>query len=336
MRAGAWKDEPMSGARSFRRFAGAAAALLGLAFPLGCATGGESEAFPDSSGGGSPDGNDGVETGGREGGTADRGNPPPFDGGVDTGKDTGAGGTDTGATDSGVDTTRPPIDSGHDAGHDAGRDTGSCVAVAVSDAGGAPTACPATGGACGDMVSLAGFSETWVPPAAVQSVCTTTMIDDIYNDCLSAATGSAAKCTSISTTDSACFDCIFTPEGASSYGPVIETTNNGLDVLNQAGCIEILEPCNMGCAEAWMGLFQCESAACEPNCPSVTTYAQDVDFQTCFDDVETCNPRGCDGFATEASNCGGLLTTTHPAHTCLAGSTFEKNFKAVVPVFCGP
>ncbi len=324
--------------RSFRRVARVAAAALPLAFvlsatSLGCATG-TSES--DDDGGGSSgdfDGQPGMETGPRhEGGGHDSGEP---DDGVDTGKGMD-GGMDSGVKDAGHDGTKPPDDTG---AKDAGHDSGSCVAVTVSDAGAAPSACPATGVACGDLVSTSGFSPTWVPPATPTTSCTTAQIDTIYNDCLNPKTETTAKCTAIQTTDKTCYDCIFTAEGASTYGPVVDSTNGGLVFVNQAGCIDLLEPCNLDCADAFQAALQCEDVACETNCPTITTTAQDTAYEDCIDTAAVCDPNGCASYTDEANNCGALLTgAKHPASKCVATakSTFATLFKAIVPVFCGP
>jgi hypothetical protein len=302
----------------------------------------------------------GSETGGEgglfEGGSIDTGlhregspdsKPPPLDGGpdsylvVDTGVDTGHDSisTDSSSKDSGAGDTSKPKDSG--AKDTAPPDTGTCVAVTVSDAGGVPpTTCPATGTTCGSMTSIAGFTPTSIPPTpATTTSCTTAEITAIYDACLNQTTQSTAACTKIQTTDATCYGCIFTDEGAASYGPVISSTNGGLVFLNQAGCIDLLEPCNDACAVAYQAAFQCENAACEGNCPTITTMAESQSYQYCVEDAGTCDPGGCDEYLTEFSNCGMLLTgASHPASVCAgtSASTFATLFKAIVPVFCGP
>jgi hypothetical protein len=331
----------MSRVRSFRRAFGIAVAMLvplWLLQPLGCATGGSADS--DSGlGTADYDGEPPADTGPRPDGTPPGFDsaPPPFDGGVDTGHGGDTGVMDSGGMDtSAMDSSKPHKDAGP---KDTGApDTGSCVTVTVSSSGATPTTCPATGAACGDMTSISGFTPTTTPPtAATTTSCTTAQITTIFNDCLNTKTYSESACTKIATTDSSCYDCIFaSTEGDSTYGPLITSTDELLVFLNQAGCIDLLEPCNSACSNAYQSAFQCELAACEPNCPMT---ADSTTFQTCIEDVTTCNPGGCDTYYTEYSNCGALLTgAKHPASVCVgtSTSTFEDLFKAIVPVFCGP
>jgi hypothetical protein len=325
----------MSRVRSFRRAFGIAVAMLvplWLLQPLGCATGGGADSDSGLGSGGDFDGEPPADTGPKSDGTPPGFDsaPPPFDGGVDTGHT-----IDTGIMDSGgMDTSKPHKDAGpKDTGPP---DTGTCVTVAVSGTGGLAT-CTPTGSACGDIGTI-GTLPAWVAPSGLhQGLCTTAQVTTIFNDCLGDA-GTAAKCTAVQKADPKCYGCIFTTEGAAAYGPVIETTNGGAVEINQGGCIDLLEPCNLACAEASQSIIGCENAACEPNCPTITTSAEATEFIDCLSAADTCDPGGCDTYTTEATNCGALLTgATHPASVCIATSTdtFEDLFNAVVPVFCG-
>lgn len=328
--------------RSLRHVAWASPLLLlplAMALPFGCATGGNGDGADD--GGGGDEFVVPIDTGAKDVKGVDTSFPDTFEG-VDTGKADG-GGTDVHiimTMDGGGDSSKP-MDSG---AKDTGVDTGPCTMITTTDAGGTPiTTCPPTGSACGDKVSLTGFKPTTVPPATPSTTaCTSTAIADILADCFSAY--NATKCTDDQTTYATCYNCIVTDEGATSYGPLIASTNGGLVFLNQAGCIDLLEPCNSGCAGAYQGGMQCELAACEGNCPAPLTSTTGTDFQDCVENpdgtsgVIACNPNGCDQFYGNYTTCGALLTgTKHPASVCVgtSSSTFETLFSAIVPVFCG-
>jgi hypothetical protein len=213
-------------------------------------------------------------------------------------------------------------------------DTGStCVPVTLNDGANDGGACPApVTGTCG-MGDIAGFSPTWIPPSGYeQGLCTPTQIDDIYDGCL-ASGATTATCTAAESAAPGCYSCIFTMEGSSPAGPILET-NNGVLEVNQAGCIALLEPCNLTCAEELSASVQCEDDACETNCPVTDTTSLD-NFETCEETAASCDPNGCDTYATEAACSTELTGSTHPASVCVSGTTFEDLYNAVVPLFCG-
>jgi hypothetical protein len=325
--------------RSLRHVAWASPLLLlplAMALPFGCATGGNGDGADD--GGGGDEFVVPIDTGAKDVKGVDTSFPDTFEG-VDTGKADG-GGTDVHiimTMDGGGDSSKP-MDSG---AKDTGVDTGPCTMITTTDAGGTPvstcTAAP-IGTTCGDRVSLTGFTPTKVPAATPDTTaCTSTALTDIYNDCF-ATGGSATKCEADETTYASCYTCMVTDETATSYGPLIASKNGGLVFINQAGCIDLLEPCNSACAGAFQGATQCELAGCEGNCPSPLTSTTGTDFQDCVDTLIGCNPGGCDQFYGNYTTCGALLNgTDHPASVCVgtSSSTFEDLYNAIVPVFCG-
>jgi len=323
----------MSRVRSFRRAFGIAVAMLvplWLLQPLGCATGGSADS--DSGlGTADYDGEPPADTGPRPDGTPPGFDsaPPPFDGGVDTGHAIDAGVMDSG----GMDTSKPHKDAGP---KDSGApDTGSCVTVTVSSTGGSPVSCTPTGSTCGDIGTI-GTLPAWVPPTGLhQNFCTTAQMNDIYASCL-APTATATACAMVQTTAAACYSCMFTPQTASSYGPVIQTTT-GVPQINQAGCVALLEPCNLSCAEALLGAFQCEGAACAANCSDPLTTSESFDYETCIDTAAGCDPQGCDSYVTRSSCTVALTGVAHPASVCVmtSTSTFEAAYNAIGPLFCG-
>jgi hypothetical protein len=361
-------------ARSFRRLLGwvALVALLGLA--AACASGGEDGDVPES-GGALPDsaasgdgmtlsdgstGSDAGRDGPRLG--SDSGNDSGLDAGLDAENKSDStsheGGADTGSVDSGTKDSATEdseamdsgvIDGSHDSGpadsgvkETAPPDTGppdtgsSCVPVTLNDGANDGGACPAPVTMSCGMGDVAGFSPTWIPPSGYhQGLCTATEIDDIYDDCL-ASGATTASCDAEASAAPNCYDCVFSFESSSpsSYGPIIDTSNGVLEI-NVAGCIALLEPCNSTCAEEVQGALECENAACETNCPVTGTITLDS-FDECEETAASCDPHGCDTFATEA-NCESELTgAAHPASVCWNQPSFVDYYDSIVPLFCGP
>jgi hypothetical protein len=256
------------------------------------------------------------------------------DSGGDSASDTSdaAAEADASAKDTGpADTAK---DSPPDAPKDTSTDTSTCVPVTLNSGTNDGGTCPApVSGSCG-MGDVAGFSPTWIPPSGYhQGLCTTTQIDDIYTGCL-ASGATDTTCSAAESAAPGCYDCIFTMEGTSPYGPIIET-NNGVLEVNQAGCIALLEPCNTTCAEEVNAAAECESAACESNCPVTDNTSLD-NFENCEATAASCDPNGCDTFATESTCENELTGASHPASICVSETDFEDFYNDVVPVFCGP
>jgi hypothetical protein len=335
--------------RSFRGLLPFACAGLLALFSTACAAGSAIDDLTDSSNPpGPPDTGSGTDassgldgmprlgdagadsvTSGPEGGI--------HDGGIEAGAETGTeGGADSGSKDSGSKDTSSSDTGAKDTGpKDTSTDTSSCVPVTLNSGANDGGTCPApVSGTCG-MADIAGFAPTWVPPSGYhQGLCAPGQIDDVYNGCF--ATGATElSCSTSESSEPGCFSCIFSEEGASaSYGPIIDTTN-GISEINQAGCIALLEPCNLKCAEQVAASFQCENTACETNCP-VADDPSFTAFENCEATAAGCDPNGCDVFVTESACASELTGPTHPASICASAATFEDYYNAVVPVFCGP
>jgi hypothetical protein len=246
---------------------------------------------------------------------------------------------DTGATDSGSIKDTGPIDTGPpDTGSvkDTGADTSTCEPVTLNNGDNDGGSCPAPVVDTCAMGDVAGFTNTWVPPSGLhQGVCSSMAMDGVYTGCL-ASGATETSCNDAATTYADCYNCVITFEGMSAtYGPLIDT-NNDLVEINVAGCIALLEPCNLTCAEEVQAASECENAACESNCP-ISTTASVTAFDTCEDTAASCDPNGCDTFATQATCADELTGAGHPASICVATyATFADYYDAVVPVFCGP
>jgi hypothetical protein len=328
----------MSRVRWFRRASLLACVLALAGSTVACAAGGDDEELPDAFGGTPPaDTGTGADVpSGADaphfGGDAAVDSPTTqSDGGAHDGATTGDGASDGGATDSSAMDTSATDTAAKDT---ATSDGSTCVAVTLNSGTNDGGVCPdPVSGTCG-MADIAGYTPTWIPPTGYhQGLCTSAQIDAFYNDCF-ASGATETTCEAEITAAPDCYDCIFSDETAASYGPIIDLSN-GISEINEAGCIALLEPCNLTCAEEVLGSFQCENAACETNCPVTDTATLDA-FDTCEDTAAACDPDGCDVFVTEATCASELTGAAHPASVCTSATTFEDYYNAVVPVFCGP
>jgi hypothetical protein len=275
---------------------------------------------PDGGGDGSvPDAADatGVQD---SGASADSGHP-------DSGEPADSGQPGDSATAGDASDGSVTLDSGQDSGQpDSGQPDSSTCVVAVSSQGPFDGgACPApVTGSCGPG-SLAGFAPTWRPPTgAHQALCTGAMISQIYNDCFVMVDPTA--CIDDESNFASCFNCLFTDETAPSWGPLVDQAS-GISEINISGCIALLEPCNLACAQAYQYSYQCEVAACDSNCASssinqydnCTVTADDCSCQTYFDPAQ----------------CEANITGSHPAASCTTQTTFQAYYNVVAPLFCG-
>jgi hypothetical protein len=172
------------------------------------------------------------------------------------------------------------------------------------------------------------FHPTAYIPALRKSSCVgvdpaVNLIDQFYTLCL--GTGrDAAKCALFQSANSECYDCLLTPSGSASYGPVIRYS--GFVEANIAGCIELASRGALGCAESVQALEQCDLAACEANCP-VTDPPSLAAFEGCATDSEmtVCKP-----YAGPAS-C--LMSDSGPLSVC-DSADFAVFYKMAAPLFC--
>ena len=79
----------------------------------------------------------------------------------------------------------------------------------------------------------------------------------------------SGNCTAWKTANSACAQCVFTPDSATVLGPFI-TRKNAIPKANQRGCLDSLAP---GCGTAYESVAACTHAACDSNaeCKSATS-----------------------------------------------------------------
>lgn len=199
------------------------------------------------------------------------------------------------------------------------------------DDGGLP---PCMGGSCPSPGDVSGFSPTWKPPTgAHQGKCSPALIDQFYQDCLS--TNGGQTCTSFGSgsdpAHQACAACIMSQFGDAQWGPLVYSAN--LIDTNEAGCIALLDPSLLTCAQAVEADMECQHAACDPVCGggSDSTFDQWV---TCSAAANACGSV-CASYFAAADCVKKIAASTSPAKPCLVGQTFADFYYATAGVFCG-
>jgi hypothetical protein len=216
---------------------------------------------------------------------------------------------------------------GADGGDASYADGGVCQPVAVPDA--APSSVSACSeldaGSCrpGDVAEAA---LSWVPPRAPQHACATGQIAAFYAACTDPGGSTPAACAAFES-DAAnvpCFDCLTSVPGDGAYGPLIVDKATSGAVIDVAGCIATLDPCNATCAHATLAKDQCLSASCA----ACTALAAD---NACTLAAAVCP---CAAYEAAVESCwSALLAAGSPAAPCLA-SGFQPSFTAVATALC--
>lgn len=103
------------------------------------------------------------------------------------------------------------------------------------------------------------------PMPTAQGACSQTALDGLFGACFQRG----GNCTAWRTTNSACAQCVFTPDSATVQGPFI-TRKNAAPKAKQRGCLDSLAP---GCGTVYALVTACTSAACDSNheCKSATS-----------------------------------------------------------------
>jgi hypothetical protein len=223
-----------------------------------------------------------------------------------------------------------PVESGGSQPPDAMESGGACTAVASSPAPahGGP-ACPqADSSTCWPHDATA-FAANWVPAIGAHlGVCTAAQVSGYYSACEDTTVATKASCDAWTQANAACFACLYTPASAASYGAIIGFSQE--ETANEAGCLALVEACNLPCAQAMLALNQCEEGACgTPNC---TDYAS---FSQCTTQADTCST--CSDYVTPASCSQSILGSDHPAATIcgISAITFKDTFTAIATFMCG-
>ncbi len=103
------------------------------------------------------------------------------------------------------------------------------------------------------------------PMPTAQGVCSRPALDGLFGACFQPG----GSCAAWKTKNSACAQCVFTPDSAAVQGPFI-TRENAIPKANQRGCLDSLAA---GCGTAYESVTACTHAACDTNaaCKSATT-----------------------------------------------------------------
>jgi hypothetical protein len=256
----------------------------------------------------------------------------------------GIGDLDAGAlaVEAGPDATVPeagPVD--------AGTGEGACMPIAVPDAGtgvcqgpdgGVCTpsitdTCGAdAGGTCGpspiDAAALA-----WLPPRPRQAACTDAQITTYVTACID---GTPQACSAFlgGAGNAGCGACITdqttTAAPASVSFPLQPPSL--ISGPNFGGCIALLEPCNLACAESVFLWTQCEALSCTPTCSGAGTSSGEI--TGCITAAGACP---CYQYVVAGQACfAEILARRSAAVSCIpsAASTIEDYASRVAHAFC--
>ncbi len=167
------------------------------------------------------------------------------------------------------------------------------------------------------------YVSAWVPPSAHQSVCTSTQLTDLYDDCVS-PTHTSAMCNAFQSIPAnvTCFACVETPLGSSTYGPMIEWHSGSSLEANVGGCMALVDgdATSTGCGakyEAWDG---CRLAACS-YCPGGT-------WDSCANPAGS-DPSICGKYESAAQTC-----LNDPKYAPCSQTTFESYLVTYGTMFC--
>jgi hypothetical protein len=214
-----------------------------------------------------------------------------------------------------------------DGSHDAAQATCTMIPTTPADAGAGGT-CGPTSGACVPG-NVSAYLPSFKPPTgAYQGRCTQAQISSYYNECF-ASTSTTQTCQTWTMANADCNACLENKETDPAWAAIVDLDNNSVQV-NVPGCIALLEPCNVQCAEAYQAWLRCEQAACESNCPVGTDTQSFTNYANC-----TCaaDQGGCSRWVTQCFK--GLAGPLHPASICVTPTDFQTYFMNIAPLFCG-
>jgi hypothetical protein len=207
---------------------------------------------------------------------------------------------------------------------DAGSGDVACVTFIPPEAGLAPACAVPDAGDSGVCYPRAITPPlVLVPGKKVLGQCTAPLLDELYTDCFSDQ-GSANACdTYTSGVGADCYDCMF---GQTPYGPYLLIGDVGYQP-NIGGCLELTEPCQTPCGEAFYAQYQCEHEACGYCPPAITDecISNQADMCACSEAV----------VAVEA--CAVQLQTDPVALACMSvDGDPGAVMKSYGLLFCGP
>jgi len=156
----------------------------------------------------------------------------------------------------------------------------------------------------------------WKKPAAAVQVCTAADIQKLSDTADTGATFAQMQA-AVSAQNAACATCIFTDEGAASWGPIVTINGGAQGYVNWSACFARAPGGTDACGETFFkqnecGLEMCSTCADQPS--KVECYAQAAgDAAKCgqYDVAGACGDFGAlntvcnDPFDVIRSNCGG-------------------------------
>jgi hypothetical protein len=189
-----------------------------------------------------------------------------------------------------------------------------------TDAGEAPP-----GATCAPS-SAAGWSPTWVPPTgASQGACAPQDLADLYAACFGAdATGDT--CSSYESGSPTCASCVLSASTDAGWGAIVVFADT--TVVNQPGCLDLVDPAEAACAGAAESQTECEHALCDSSCP-VSDAPSLAAWQQCAAQADRDACGGYDGTCLDAA-----LGVDGGGAAC-GGADFATAFANVATVFCG-
>jgi len=174
--------------------------------------------------------------------------------------------------------------------------------------------------------SAAGWSPAWVPPTgASQGQCAPEDIANLYAACFG-ADATDDTCSSYESGSPSCASCVLSASTDSSWGAVVVFA--GTTVVNQPGCLDLVDPAGADCAQAAESQTECEHAMCDSSCP-VSDAPSFTAWEQCAAEADQGACGGYDGTCLDAA-----LAADGGGAAC-GGEDFATAFANVATVFCG-
>ena len=204
-------------------------------------------------------------------------------------------------------------------------DAASCNPVDPTTAVPVDAACTTPDATSCKPAPVPGFTPRWVPPRAPRARCTTADIASFYDACYGPAS-TAGSCNAFGASNIPCYACLTSTSTDGEYGALV--VDAPTFYLNTAGCIALVDPCNLPCAKVLLGETQCAAASC-----AACTSTDEPVVEACRNDAIACR---CSALHAQATNCAEtLLANGGPSSDCLTALTFELALKHIAAIFCG-
>jgi hypothetical protein len=230
-------------------------------------------------------------------------------------------GTDaTPADDADSDASGEDGAGGGDATGQEGGDAFACVKLsttALPPSGGA--ACPADTSGCYPHATTT-WSSTWVAPIGPKlGVCSAQQITGYYDACRGPGE-TPQTCKTFADANASCVTCMESFVGAPQYGVVVVNPDGVPAWLNYAGCLALVEPCNLPCAQLLEAALGCSASACSSYCAEGSATTQ------CETDAVSCT--ACESLVDGLTCYTQVVGPTHPAYQTCGIDTEQSDPKA--------